>query len=173
MISLMTMALQSAGSALIATFIVWSTYSANKYAIPNNSWLKGLRVLPDPLNMGVRVFLVFLAMFALGDLVWATEPYVHKAYFYVLERLGIQGTQVAIGLAVIVAGLAAYRFKMKSQTVYGFVEIILAGAIGVATAKQMTATTQLTGPVAALIGAIYVVSRGAGNIADGWKKKTL
>jgi|ERR1700733_10088424 len=171
MIPLTTMALQALGSALIAAFLVWSTYRTDRYAIPNNSWFKGLKVLPDRLNMGIRAFLVFAAMFAFGDLVWAAEPYIHRGYSFALYKVGIQGTQVAIGLTVIMLGLGAYWFKVKNQTVYGFVEIIFAGAVGVATAKQMTAAAQLTGPIAALIGAIYVVSRGAGNIADGWRKE--
>ncbi|MGC1370530.1 MAG: hypothetical protein WA824_00190, partial [Candidatus Sulfotelmatobacter sp.] len=62
-------------------------------------------------------------------------------------------------------------FKVRKQALYGFVEIIFAGAVGVATAKQMGAKTELVGPIAALIGAIYVVSRGAGNIGEAWKKR--
>jgi hypothetical protein len=58
----------------------------------------------------------------------------------------------------------------KPEILLGLVEIFVAGALGVVTAKQMTAPSPLIGAVAALIGAIYVVSRGAGNIADGWKK---
>ena len=170
MISVTTILLQALGAVLIAVFIVWSTYTTYRVLIPNNRWFKSLSLLPNPLNMGIRAFIVFEAMFLIGDAIWVVEPSIHKLYFYSLSQLGLQGTQVGIGMLVILLGLGAYWFKVRNQGTYGFVEIIFAGALGVATAKQMTATTQLAGPVAALIGAVYVVSRGAGNIADSWKK---
>ena len=171
MISVTTLLLQALGAALIAAFIVWTTYQTYRILLPNNRWFKSLSLLPAPLNMGIRAFFVFEAMFLLGDLVWIAEPLIHKLYFYGLAKLGLQGTQVAIGAGVIVLGLGAYWFKVRKQALYGFVEIIFAGAVGVATAKQMDAKTELVGPIAALIGAIYVVSRGASNIGEAWKKR--
>jgi hypothetical protein len=109
-------------------------------------------------------------MFLIGDFIWFAEPFIHRLYFYALDTLGIQGTQVGIGGLVILFGIGAYWFKVKNQTFYGFIEIVFAGALGVATAKQMTTQTQFIGSAATLIGAVYVVSRGASNIAEGWRK---
>lgn len=165
-----TLLLQTLAATLIAMFMVWSIYRDNRFAKPNNDWLKGLSRLPDKLNLGIRVFLVFGAMFLLGDLLWVTGPLVHGLYSYVLKQLGLQGAQLLMGVGVIVGGLSAYWFKRKNQTAYGFVEIIFAGALGIATARQMGPTASLSGSVAALIGAVYVVSRGAGNIMEGWQE---
>lgn len=67
MISLSTFLLQMLGSGLIAVFIVWSTYQTYRILLPNNRWFKGLSLLPDALNMGVRAFLVFEGMFLLDE----------------------------------------------------------------------------------------------------------
>lgn len=172
MISLTTFFLQILGAALIAVFIVWSMYKDYKVLQPNNRWFKSLALLPDSINTGIRVAIVFEAMFLFADLVWVAEPTIHKFYFYVLNEAGLRATQVGIAVLVILFGLVAYLFKLSNQRMYGFLEVFFAGALGVGIAQQMTAVSQLTGHVTALLGAVYVVSRGMGNIVDGWKKVT-
>jgi hypothetical protein len=171
MISPKTLLLQALGSALIALFTVWSTYRDNKYAIPSNLWLNSLSRLPNKLRMGIQAFLAFGAMFLIGDLIWFVEPSIHKLYFYALAKIGLQGTEVGVGVLVIFFGLVAYLFKVGNPRLYGLIEILVAGGLGVAAAKQLSQPSPLIGEWTALIGAIYVVSRGIGNIADGLKPK--
>jgi hypothetical protein len=170
-ISLITILYQVAATALIAIFLVWSTYRDNKYASPNDKWLRALKRLPDKLNVGIRAFVVFGAMFVIADVFWISEPYIHKLFFYLLDALGVQGTQVGVGALVIVCGAGAYWFKAKNQLSYGIVEVIFAGAAGVVTARELSTATQLAGPIATLIGAVYVVSRGISNIMDATAKR--
>jgi len=170
--SLTTLVVQTLAAAVIAALVTWSIFQGSRYVYPNNSWLDILSLLPTKLNVGIRAFLTFEAMFSLGDLLFFLLQLIRRLYLYAIDTIGLQSTQVGMGVLVILGGLVAYRFKTKNQVIYGLVEIIFAGALGVATAKQITPTTQPTGVVAAIIGAIYVVSRGVGNIADGWKKSS-
>jgi hypothetical protein len=57
-------------------------------------------------------------MFLFGDLIWFVGPSIHKLYFYALSKFGLQGTQVGIGVLVILLGLGVYRFKVKNQRFY-------------------------------------------------------
>jgi hypothetical protein len=172
MVSVTTLILQAFGAMLIAVFIVWSAYRAYHILVPNNRWFRWLKPLPNALNMGIRAFIVFEVMFLIGDLIWFAEPYIHKLFFRLLDAFGVQGTQVGIGVLVIFFGAAAYSFKVKTQFWYGFVEVIFAGVAGVVTARQLNPAAQLAGPIATLIGAVYVVSRGISNIMDARTKKT-
>lgn len=73
-------------------------------------------------------------------------------------------------IAVLVwpVGWLAFRFKQYNSAYYGTVEII----VGVVTAFA-TALRGQFGPVQgiAVLGAMYVVSRGYGNVADAAKRK--
>jgi len=73
-------------------------------------------------------------------------------------------------IAVVVwpVGWAAFRFKQFNQKYYGVLEIV----VGVVTAFGTT-TKGAFGPTQALavLGAMYVVSRGYGNITEAEKKK--
>jgi hypothetical protein len=73
-----------------------------------------------------------------------------------------------IAVAVWPIGWAAFRLKQFNQIYYGAVEIVA----GVITAFGTTVKGQW-GPTQglAVLGAMYVVSRGYGNIADGTRKK--
>jgi len=164
---------QAIATAVIAALVVWSTYRGGERVYVNNKWFPWLKRLPDKINLGIRVFLVFGAMFIVADSVWLLEPHLREAYAYCLAKLGLQGTQIGAGVIVVVVGFYAYWFKVKHQLAYGMVEIIFAGAAGVVTARQMSTATQWAGSVATLIGAVYVVSRGVGNVAEGLRKAGL
>jgi hypothetical protein len=73
-------------------------------------------------------------------------------------------------IAVLVwpVGWIAFRFKQFNQKYYGWVEI----GFGILTALAIT-VNGVFGPTQglAVLGAIYVVSRGYGNITDAEKKK--
>src|SRR5579862_5126178 len=85
------------GCRVRRTFVVWSSYRADSYVRPNNNWFKSLSLLPDKINMVVRAFLVFEAMFLVGDLMWLASHPLRRAYLYTLNALGLQGIQVVIG----------------------------------------------------------------------------
>ena len=73
-------------------------------------------------------------------------------------------------IAVVVwpIGWAAYRFKQYNSAYYGTVEIV----VGVTTAFATTLKGQFGAAQGlAILGAMYVVSRGYGNIADAAKRK--
>jgi hypothetical protein len=72
-------------------------------------------------------------------------------------------------IAVVVwpIGWAAYHFKQYNSAYYGIVEI----GVGVATAFATTLKGQFGAAQGlAILGAMYVVSRGYGNIADAAKR---
>jgi len=169
---LSTIIFQAIAASAAAVFITWSIFRQNEYASPNNKWLPALKKLPRPINMGIRVFIIFGAMFAIADGIWAIEPYIHRIFFRTLNALGLQWIEIVVGVLVIICGLYAYWFKNKYLLYYGIVEVIFAGAAGVVTAKQLATSAQIAGPIATLIGSVYVVSRGVSNIADGLEKKT-
>jgi hypothetical protein len=73
-------------------------------------------------------------------------------------------------IAVVVwpIGWAAYHFKQYNSAYYGIVEIV----VGVATAFATTLKGQFgTAQGLAIVGAMYIVSRGYGNIADAAKRR--
>lgn len=73
-------------------------------------------------------------------------------------------------LAVVVwpVGWAAARFKQYNQKYYGILEVL----VGVVTAFGTTLKGQFGSTQGlAVLGAMYVVSRGYGNIADAEKRK--
>jgi hypothetical protein len=73
-------------------------------------------------------------------------------------------------IAVVVwpVGWAAYQFKKYNSAYYGAVEIM----VGVITAFATTVKGQFGAAQGlAILGAMYVVSRGYGNIADAAKRK--
>ena len=73
-----------------------------------------------------------------------------------------------IAILVWPVGWAAFRFKQFNQKWYGMVEVV----VGIVTAFATT-TKGAFGPtqLLAIVGTIYVVSRGFSNIAEGRKKK--
>ena len=171
MISISTVLLQAFGAALIAVCVVWSTYQTYRILLPNNRWFRSLSLLPAPLNMGIRAFIVFELMFLFGDLIWLIEPSIHKMYFYALTKLGFQGAEAGIGISVLFFGVVAFVFKLEHPRLYGLTELLVAITLGALAAKQIRSPSPAIGEATALIGAVYIVSRGMGNILDGWKPK--
>jgi hypothetical protein len=158
-------------SALIAIVLTWSWFSTGQIVhVITGGWLGWLSKFPRKVAVWIRAVPMIVSMFLLGDLASVLVPFAHKFFTHLLRALGLQGTQLAVGASVLIIGLYAYRFKVRNQLAYGLVEIVFAGAAGVVTAKQMTTGEQLPACVAGLIGAVYVVSRGASNFVDGTRK---
>jgi hypothetical protein len=167
-----TFASQVLVSALIATLLLWSFYSGgNRVTVYRTGWLGGLSKLPDKAAVWTRALILLVIMFSFGDVVSILEPFVYKVLAYLMLTLGLAGIHVAIGAGVIVAGMCAYIFKLRNQALYGIVEIVVAGATGIAVAKKIGTVSQWTGSMQTLVAAIYVVSRGAGNYFDGLEKR--
>ncbi|PYU65837.1 MAG: hypothetical protein DMG49_23450 [Acidobacteria bacterium] len=108
----------------------------------------------------------------LADGMIAALPYASRAFLTLMQLLGLQLVQLLIGAGVVVLGYLAYRFKRAKQTAYGAVEIMFAAAVAIVIAKQMSRIADWTGPAASLGAAVYVVSRGLGNYAEGVAKRT-
>ena len=155
----------------IAGLMTWQMYRQDKYVAVNNKWLPILKRLPRPINLGLRIFMVFVAMYAIADVVWIVEPYLRVVFGLALHTLGIQGIELVIGIGVVIFGFIAYLVKSTHPITYGILEVVFAGSAGVITAKQLIESGQIGAPIATLIGAIYVVSRGLNNIDDGLEKK--
>jgi hypothetical protein len=79
----------------------------------------------------------------------------------------VRYSPVLIALLVLAVGRAAFLFKRKAQRLYGICEVVF----GVLSAYQIAAGLKLQEAFfarwAALVGAIYVVSRGFSNYSDG------
>jgi hypothetical protein len=156
-------------SGTIASILTWSFYRAGD-VVPRRSkgWLSFVNQFPNKVQVWTRVLVVFGSMFLIGDVVSVLGPFTQRAYSYVLGILGIEGTQIFVSVLVVFLGCAAYLFKVRNQLAYGIVEIVFAGAGGLVAGKEITAAS-----VATLIGAVYVVSRGLDNLADGLEKRKL
>jgi hypothetical protein len=111
------------------------------------------------------------ATMILADVMIKMVSYAPGAFEKVMQLLGLQITQLLIGAGVVIVGYLAYRFKRANLLAYGSVEIMFAAAVAIVTAKQMSGNTSWAGPAATLGGAIYVVSRGLGNYAEGAKQR--
>jgi hypothetical protein len=121
------------------------------------------------------IFVVFSALLVLvflaGDLAIALSPFAVRFYFWFMTTFGLKATQLLIGLAVIFLGSGAFLFKLKYQMTYGIVEVLFAWLAGSLTARQIRPGGDWPGQLATLVGAIYIVSRGLGNIRDGVKAR--
>jgi hypothetical protein len=111
------------------------------------------------------------ATFVLGKLITTASPFVKHSYLWVMSVLGLKAIQLFFGITVVVMGCGAFVFKLRFQTTYGVIEVLVAWAVGVIAARQIRPQTDWMGVSAALIGAMYIVSRGLGNIMDGVKAK--
>jgi hypothetical protein len=130
-------------------------------------WLAGL-----PPFLGTWIFATgalltfFTGTFVIG---WAS-PYAGKFVTYLMRVMSLKWIQLATGPLVIMVGFVAYWFKTKNQTAYGAVEVFIAGSAAVVAAKQINPGAPIAPIVATLVAAVYVVSRGLGNYAEGRKK---
>lgn len=84
----------------------------------------------------------------------------------VKQYLGTYWSRGLLVLAVAAAGYTAFRFKRGRQIWYGRVEV----AFGVASCIKVALTSPIQDSLlvqwSALIGCIYVISRGFNNISD-------
>jgi MFS family permease len=97
----------------------------------------------------------------------AALPLAEKTFQKLLHLLGLQFTQFVITVVVVIVGYLAFRFKLKYQAAYGSVEIIFAAAVTIVTVEQMTSARGLMAVATSLGAAVYVVSRGCGNLHEG------
>jgi hypothetical protein len=111
------------------------------------------------------------AVFVVGDVVIALSPFLRHFYVWFMGTFGLKVTQLLMGIVVIVLGVGAFFFKVNAQISYGAVEIMFAWVAGVITAHQIRPGADSSGQMATLIGAIYIVSRGLGNIKEGIKAR--
>ncbi len=110
--------------------------------------------------------LFFLVVFALVNGVIISIPFIAAGYVRVLHAMGIEVTQTLVAVAMIVIAYSAYRFKKAKQKLYGIVEIIFT-AVSVVVALKTTPANNHLGLAVALIGAMYVGSRGFANYYEG------
>jgi hypothetical protein len=110
--------------------------------------------------------LFFLVVFGLVNGIIISIPFIAAGYVRVLHAMGIEVTQTLAAVAVIVIAFSAYRFKKAKQKVYGIVEVIFT-AVSVVVALKTTPANNHLGLAVALIGAMYVGSRGFANYYEG------
>jgi len=96
-----------------------------------------------------------------------TKPSVIELGYWFLRQRGFLA--LVASTFVIVIGLGAYLWKRGSQWTYGLVEIAFGGSVsynliytiqGVRLDKVLTIGT-----------AVYIVSRGLNNFAEGWQRR--
>lgn len=97
-------------------------------------------------------------------------PWLRRIYAWLTSTFGLEVTQLIFGAMVLVLGTMAFLFKKNYQPAYGIVELFFGFGAGVVGAKQLKPDMRpeaWLAPLATLIGSVYVVSRGWGNISDG------
>jgi hypothetical protein len=109
------------------------------------------------------VALFVAAVLFTADGVILALPDLHAGYVVLKSWLGLRLTTLAIVAAVFGFGWLAYKFKEKKPVAYGLVEVLFALFSATIAARQMT--SDWTAPVLALVGAMYIVSRGFNNMA--------
>ena len=80
------------------------------------------------------------------------------------------GGQLLVALTVLIVGLSAYWLKRNYQREYGIGEIIFAVATAYNIAENVAAKDAMLSKWTALGGAVYVVSRGMGNIMESRRR---
>jgi hypothetical protein len=117
---------------------------------------------------GFTLGLVFAAgTLAFADVMIVLLSNAPRVFVKLMQILGLHLTQLVIGAVVVLLGFLAYKFKASKQSAYGAVEIMFAAAAAIVTARQMSMTTDWTGPAASLGATVYVVSRGLSNYKEG------
>ena len=89
---------------------------------------------------------------------------------HLYRALGQRLAQTVICLGVGLAGLSAYVFKKVSQLLYGISEVIFAGASAIHVVGKLSPGAAMATQWATLIGCVYIISRGLGNISEGIDK---
>ncbi len=107
--------------------------------------------------------------FILADFVVWLGPYAREGYSWIVQTFGLQATHLLLAAAVVMFGVSAFVFKSNYQRVYGIVEVGFAFVAAIVSARQIKPEGDWSGPVATLIGCVYIVSRGLGNMEDGRK----
>jgi hypothetical protein len=111
----------------------------------------------------LSVFLIFCA----ADALILLPRYLKIAILWGMNKFGVQAMQLLIAGIVLLFGWLAFLFKQKDQRSYGLVEVFFAAIAGVITARQIKFGADWSGQAAALVGVIYIVSRGLNNVRDG------
>ena len=88
------------------------------------------------------------------------------------DKLGIQNTQIIIGVAAIVVGVLAYQFKRRNQKWYGVVEVAVGALSALAVAANISPGKLELAKWSTLAGSAYVIARGLSNYVDANQKKT-
>jgi hypothetical protein len=120
----------------------------------------------------VSVCPIAIGIFLIGDGMVAISPWLKRISLWAMNALGVKSMQLLVGLSVLLLGFSAFYFKLKRQISYGAVEVFFAWTAGVIAARQMRPDSDWSGQIATLIGAVYIVSRGLGNIKDGLNAKS-
>jgi hypothetical protein len=162
---------------LLGCFIVSFLFTAilfleHESIVPiRTGWLGWLANLPRPVAVWLRGSILLFLILLGGDLVAWLGPYATNLFGVLMRVMGLKLLQLATGLLVIVIGILAYWFKKENQVAYGVVEVMVAGSAGVVAAKQIAPGASIPPIVAALVAAVYVVSRGIGNFDEGRTKR--
>ena len=113
----------------------------------------------------LRVFTVVLMLLLGSGLVfivkgvWETQAYAKVPWSHY---------QIRICLSIIAIGAIAAVFKALNKWAYGATEIGIACQAAWFVADSLKDGDQLISKWAAIVGAIYFVARGVGNIIEGW-----
>lgn len=116
--------------------------------------------------------LILAMIFFFADFAIMAMAAIKQLCLWVMQTIGLEATQVLLGVIVLILGGGAFVFKLKHQRLYGFVEVVFAGVVAIIIARQMRPGTDWSSQVATLIGTIYVVSRGLSNIKEGFKARS-
>jgi 4-hydroxybenzoate polyprenyltransferase len=112
-----------------------------------------------------------LLLFYISTLVLHNEEEVKQrlanAFNWVLNKLGLQFTQLLIAFLIMGIGTGAYFFKRKNQKWYGIVEILIGFLSAVVVAGSLLPHKLDLAKWATLAGSAYVVARGLENRAKG------
>ncbi|WP_263385536.1 hypothetical protein [Granulicella arctica] len=95
------------------------------------------------------------------------EPLLKRAAVHVLQQ---RHSQFFVAGITLTLGMLAFWFKKKSQINYGLFEIIFGVASAFRLSRGLLVQEAMLAQWASLVGAVYVVSRGLNNIADGEKE---
>ena len=160
--------LTSAIIGFVAFYVLGKAFAAIAIILP---WFRSKRSLRRDILDWLILSGFALAIFFLADVVILLAPYAGQGYSWAMQTLGLQAAHLLLAASVISLGIGAFFFKTDYQPAYGVVELLFAAVGAVIAARQIHPGGDWSGQIATLIGCVYIVSRGLGNIKDGLEAK--
>ena len=127
-------------------------------------------MIPSPrvlINTLIEEIALGIATAVFYGIVLIIGKFFGRRIFAALSNLiGLHSTQVAISVLTIGAGVLAFRFKKRNQSLYGLVEVVFGATSGIAVAFTISLRSSSLTQWATLIGCAYVMARGFSNYDD-------